>query len=63
MTGSVPPFDEQYADLIAQQPLIDEGDFLTKVGDFNCVGFGAFSDAIALIKSSPRYGEHQHCAI
>eukprot|EP00750_Incisomonas_marina_P002779 INCI12611.2.p1 GENE.INCI12611.2~~INCI12611.2.p1 ORF type:complete len:484 (-),score=100.39 INCI12611.2:1481-2932(-) len=54
VTGSVPPFDAEYADQIAAQPQIDEGDFLTAVGDFNCVGFGAFSDAVALIKSSPR---------
>ena len=31
VTGSVPPFDAEYADQIAAQPQIDEGDFLTAV--------------------------------
>lgn len=31
VTGSVPPFDEKFAEQIAAQPQIDEGDFLTAV--------------------------------
>ena len=31
VTGSVPPFDTQFADEISKQPQIDEGDFLIAV--------------------------------